>query len=129
MRAGLDQVVVRSTDAPSGDERGFGVHEPSFGPDERFAICDKMVILFVFLLGVGNFALQRAVLSSRHPVLREMRWLVDGLGGRASLGLEFVLLVAALLLVAGGHPGWAWAYLGYSVLNALAAWLILSRRI
>ena len=88
-----------------------------------------MVILFVFLLGVGNFALQRAVLSSRHPVLREMRWLVEGLGGRASLVLEFVLLVVALLLVAGGHPGWAWAYLAYSVLNALAAWLILSRRI
>lgn len=88
-----------------------------------------MVILFVFLLGVGNFALHRAVMSSRHPALREMRWLVEGLGGRASLVLEFALLVAALLPVAAGHPGWAWAYLAYSVLNALAAWLILSRRI
>jgi hypothetical protein len=85
--------------------------------------------LFVFLLGVGNFALNRAVLSSRHPVLDQMRWLVDGLGGRASQVLEFVLLVAALLLAAAGHAAWAWAYLAYSVLNALAAWLILSRRI
>jgi hypothetical protein len=129
LRAKLDQAVVRSTDVPAGDEGVSGVHEPPFTVDQRFAICDKMVILFVFLLGVGNFALQRAVLSSRHPVLREMRWLVEGLGGRASLLLEFVLLFVALLLVAGGHPGWAWAYLAYSVLNALAAWLILSRRI
>ena len=88
-----------------------------------------MVILFVFLLGVGNFALHQAVLRSRHPILGEMRWLVEGLGGRASLVLEFVLLLAALLLAAGGHPGWAWAYLAYSLLNALAGWLILSRRI
>jgi len=88
-----------------------------------------MVIFFVFLLGIGNFALQRAVLSSSHPAVAQMSWLVNGLGGHASLVLEFALLLAALLLVAAGHPGWAWAYLGYSVLNALAAWLILSRRI
>lgn len=129
MRGALDQVVMRSTDVPLGDERAFGVHEPPFATDQRFANCDKMVILFVFLLGVGNFALHRAVLRSGHPALGEMRWLVGGLGGSASLLLEFVLLVAALLLVAGGHPGWAWAYLAYSTLNALAAWLILSRRI
>ena len=88
-----------------------------------------MVIFFVFLLGIGNFALHRAVLSSGHPLLAQMTWLVDGLGGRASLVLEFALLLAALLLVAGSHPGWAWGYLGYSALNALAAWLILSHRI
>lgn len=88
-----------------------------------------MVILFVFLLGVGNFALHRAVLASGHPALGEMRWLVRGFGGRASFVLEFVLLCAALLLAAAGHPGWAWAYLAYSALNGLAAWLILSRRI
>ncbi len=88
-----------------------------------------MVIFFVFLLGVGNFALHRAVLVSRHPALTQLAWLVEGLGGRASLVLEFVLLLAALLLVANGHPSWAWAYLGYSMLNAFAAWLILSRRI
>ena len=87
-----------------------------------------MVILFVFLLGVGNFALHRAVLDSGHPALAEVAWLVEGLGRRASLVLEFVLLLAALLLVAGGHPGWAWGYFAYSGLNGLAAWLMLSRR-
>jgi hypothetical protein len=88
-----------------------------------------MVIFFVFLLGIGNFALHRAVLASGHPALAQLGWLVRGLGGRASLMLEFALLFAALLLAAGGRPGWALAYLAYSVLNALAAWLILSRRI
>jgi hypothetical protein len=68
------------------------------------------------------------VLGSGHPALAELGWLVQSLGGRASLLLEFVLLVAALLLAAAGHPGWAWVYFGYSALNALAAWLILTRR-
>ena len=90
---------------------------------------DKMVILFVFLLGIGNFALHRAVLGSGHPALAQLGWLTTRMAGRASLALEFVLLLAALLLAAGGHPGWAWTYLGYSALNGIAAWLILSRRI
>ena len=87
-----------------------------------------MVILFVFALGVGNFAIHKAVLDSRHPLLAQMAWLVDRFGGRGSLVLEFVVLLAALLLVAAGHTGWAWAYLGYSALNALAAWFILAGR-
>ena len=60
--------------------------------------------------------------------MAHMAWLVSGLGGRASLVLEFALLFLALLLAAAGHPGWAWVYFAYSAINALAAWLILSRR-
>jgi hypothetical protein len=88
-----------------------------------------MAIFCVFLLGIGNFALHQAVLKSGHPILDQMRWLVNSLGGRGSLALEFALLLAALLLVAGGHPGWVWAYGGYSAINMLSAWLVLSRRI
>lgn len=88
-----------------------------------------MVILFVFLLGIGNFALHQAVLKSGHPLLGQVRWLIDSLRGRGSMALEFALLLAALLLVDGGHPGWAWVYGGYSAVNGLSAWLILSRRI
>jgi uncharacterized protein (UPF0333 family) len=58
-----------------------------------------------------------------------MAWLVSLLGGRGSLALEFALLLAAMLLVASGHPGWAWAYLGYTALNGLTAWLLLSGRV
>jgi hypothetical protein len=128
LRAALDQVVVRSTGDPAGDERGCQVHEAPSATDERFTIRRPMVIFFVFLLGIGNFALHRAVLGSGHPALEKMGWLTRGFGGQASLVLEFVLLLAALLLAAAGHPGWAWVYFSYSALNALAAWLILSRR-
>jgi hypothetical protein len=85
--------------------------------------------LFVFALGIGNFTLHKAVLESGHPLLAQMAWLVDVLGGRGSLALEFVVLVAAMLLVAGGEPGWVWVYLAYSGLNGLAGWLILSQRL
>jgi hypothetical protein len=128
LRAKLDEVVQRSTDNPAADEPSCGAHQPPSATDERFANCDSVVIFFVFLLGIGNFALHRAVLRSGHPALAQLAWLVGGLGGHASMAIEFALLLAALLLAAGGHPGWAWVYFGYSVLNALAAWLILSRR-
>ncbi|WEK45468.1 MAG: hypothetical protein P0Y56_10520 [Candidatus Andeanibacterium colombiense] len=87
-----------------------------------------MAILLTFLLGIGNFALHKAVLESRHPVVALLpRFLVSS-GGRASMVAEFAILLAVMLLVSGGHPGWAWAYLAYSASNALAAWLILSHR-
>ena len=87
-----------------------------------------MALVFTFLLGVGNFAMHKAVLESRHPMLAQMPWM-ELMGGRFSLALEFILLLGALLLAAGGHPGWGCAYLAYSALNGLAGWLILSRRV
>lgn len=129
MRVTVDEVVERSTGGQRGDERGSAVHERPSVADERFVDCGQMVILFVFALGVGNFALHRAVLDSRHPLVAQMAWLVDRFGGRGSLVLEFAVLLGAMLLAADGRPGWAWAYLGYSALNAIAAWLILSRRV
>ena len=86
------------------------------------------LIVLTLLLGIGNFAMHKAVLESRHPLLAQMPWM-EMLGGRFSLALEFLLLVGALLLLASGHPGWAWAYFAYSALNAVSAWLILSRRV
>lgn len=86
-----------------------------------------VALLLTFLLGVGNFALHKAVLESSHPLLRRMPSLV--LGGRASLLAEFIVLLGALLLVGNGYARWALAYLCYTAFNAVAAWLILSRRI
>ncbi len=87
-----------------------------------------MAILFTFLFGIGNFALHKAVLESRHPVIGLLpRFLVRS-GGRASLIAEFAVLLAVLLLVANGHTGWSWGYFAYTASNAVAAWLILSNR-
>jgi hypothetical protein len=45
-----------------------------------------------------------------------------------TLGLEFAVLVVAML-AANSDPLWAWAYTGYSAINAAAAWAILTGRI
>lgn len=86
-------------------------------------------ILVTFLCGIANFVLHKAVLECGHPLIRQMSWLFNPLGGRFSLVFEFVLLLGAMLLVGQGMSGWALAYAGYSLLNGLSAWLILSGRI
>ncbi|RKF19029.1 hypothetical protein D6851_13475 [Altericroceibacterium spongiae] len=88
-----------------------------------------MAILVIFLLGIGNFALHKAVLESRHPMIWQRQWLTEKLGENFSLFVEFLVLLCALLLVANGFAGWIWAYIGYSAVNGLAGWLILSHRI
>ena len=63
-----------------------------------------MAILFTFLLGIGNFAIHKAVLESGHPMLGKMPWFVHMLGGRVSMATEFLILLAALLM--GSVPAW-----------------------
>lgn len=88
-----------------------------------------MLLGLVFAMGVANFAMHRAVLNSGHPLLAQAPWLFTLLGGRLSLLLEFVMLLGAMLMVAGGADGWLWFYAGYSAVNAGSVWLILSGRI
>jgi hypothetical protein len=88
-----------------------------------------MALVAIFFLGIVNFAMHAAILHSGHPMLGQSRWYVHGLGGRVTLATEFLLLIAALLLASGGRWWPAWIYLGYSLLNGVAAWLILTRRV
>jgi hypothetical protein len=88
-----------------------------------------LAVLIVFCLGIGNFALHRAVLESGHPLIGQIPGSIHLLGGRLTLVAEFVVLLVAMLLTANGWPALAWAYGAYSGLNALAAWLILTGRI
>lgn len=88
-----------------------------------------MMIALVFLLGICNIAVHKAVIESRHPALERMPGFLRVLGGGATLVAEFVLLLGALLLAANGHPNWARAYLVYSAINGVSGWLILTRRI
>jgi len=83
----------------------------------------------IFMAGVANFALNRAVFDSGHPLLARLPRSSRMLGSRAALVTEFVVLFFALLLSVRGWPGFVWAYLAYSAFNGLAAWLILSRRV
>ena len=88
-----------------------------------------MALVLLFLLGVANFAMHKAVLESRHPLLGRMPWYIHLLGGRFSLGVEFLVLLGAMLMASQGASGWAWGYAGYTVVNGVSAWLILSHRV
>ncbi|QUL37253.1 hypothetical protein [Erythrobacter sp. JK5] len=88
-----------------------------------------IAVAIIFLLGIGNFAIHRAVLESGHPLVGQMPGFVRSVGGRLTIVAEFVVLLAALLLAANGWPALAWAYLAYTALNAGAAWLILTGRV
>jgi hypothetical protein len=86
-------------------------------------------LAIMFLLGIGNFALHRAVLDSGHPLVEQLPGLAQSLGGRLTLAAEFLVLLAAMLLVANDWSELAWVYAGYSALNVASAWLILSGRV
>jgi hypothetical protein len=88
-----------------------------------------MGLILTFLLGIGNFAVHKAVLESHHPLLGRVPWFFHLLGGRFSLAVEFVMLLGALLMVQQGATMWALFYAGYSVVNMVSAWLILTRRV
>lgn len=87
-----------------------------------------MAILIVFVLGIVNFAAHRAVLESGHPLVDAMPHLFRRLGGRMSLVVEFAMLLGSMWMVSAGSNGWALAYICYTAVNGLAAWLILSGR-
>lgn len=88
-----------------------------------------MAIILTFLLGIGNFAMHKAVLESRHPLIGQVPWFFDVMGGRFSLAIEFLMLLGALVAINGGSTGWAWGYAAYSLLNGLSGWMILSGRV
>lgn len=68
-----------------------------------------MAIFFLFLLGIGNFAMHKAVLESGHALLGQVPWFFHLLGGRFSLLVEFLMLLGTMLMVAQGSAGWAWS--------------------
>ncbi len=103
--------------------------ERQFQTDEGFRNFVTMAIALIFLLGIANFALHKAVMESGHPLLGQMPWFVQTMGGKLTFMTEFLVLLAAMMLAANGWAGLFWAYLIYTGLNALAAWLIFSDRI
>lgn len=115
------------------DGRGSFADERLFPTDEISRNNQTMAIWFAilicFLLGIGNFALHKAVLESGHPLLGQMPGFVHMLGGRMSLLTEFMVLLAAMLLIWSGWPAVLGAYFLFSLLNGVAAWMILTNRI
>lgn len=88
-----------------------------------------MALIVLFILGVGNFAMHRAVAFSGHPMVMRTPLFAHQLGRYFSLLTEYLMLLACMLMTAQGSAGWVWGYGLYTMANGLAAWLILSRRI
>jgi hypothetical protein len=86
-------------------------------------------VIIIFVLGIGNFTLHRAVMESGHPLLSAWPGFARPMGRRIAFGTEFLVLLLALLLAANGWPGFAYAYGVYTACNALASWLMLSGRV
>ncbi len=87
-----------------------------------------MMIGMIFLLGIVNFAVHKAVIESAHPLLDTLPASFRARGGRLSLLFEFLLLVGAMLMAANGWPTAAWVYGLYSALNIITGWLLLTGR-
>lgn len=88
-----------------------------------------MGIMLVFILGIGNFAAQRALLESGHPMLTSLSPGAFKFARAASLSFEFVLLLAAMLAMRSGVNYWLGLYAGYTLINIGAAYMLVSRRI
>ncbi|ASP28993.1 hypothetical protein CHH26_00965 [Qipengyuania flava] len=84
-----------------------------------------MTIGILFILGVANFALHRAMLDSDHPLLASLPPALRANGGRLSLAFEFLILLLAMLLAVNGWPSAAWVYGLYTLINAGTAWVLL----
>lgn len=88
-----------------------------------------MVLIVLFLLGIANFAMHKAVLESGHPMVERIGWMRPRSPVPISLVMEFAILLSTLLFVANGWPGLALVYAIYSALNGFSAWAILTGRI
>lgn len=89
----------------------------------------NVAVIIIFMLGIGNFTMHRAVMESGHPLLRAWPAMAGQLGRIMALGCEFLVLLIALMLAAKGWPAFAFAYAIYTACNALASWLMLSGRV
>jgi hypothetical protein len=89
-----------------------------------------MYLIACFFMGVGNFAMHKAVVESGHPFVEDTkRYFGRHFGRSGSYILEFALLTGAMLMAYGGSGWFAAIYLGYTLSNALSAWLLLSGKI
>lgn len=88
-----------------------------------------MVLALLFVLGVANFAIHKAVLESGHPLLDTLPGPMRGGGGRMSLAFEFIVLLSAMLMATNAWPGAAVVYFIYSLLNLVTGWMLLEGRI
>ncbi len=89
-----------------------------------------MAVVLCFLLGIANFAMHKAVIDSSHPFVEDTKlYFGRYLGKSGSYVFEFLLLLGAMIFANLGSTIIVVFYVLYSLLNMLAAWLLLSGRV
>ncbi len=89
-----------------------------------------MLLIICFLLGIANFAMHKAVIDSDHPFVHDSKlYFGRHIGPYGSYIIEYILLLGTLYFAHNGSIIIPICYLGYTLFNALAAWLLLSGRV
>jgi hypothetical protein len=88
-----------------------------------------MLVVFCFLMGIANFAMHKAVAESGHPFVEDTkRYFGKHFSPYGSYAIELALLIGAMLFAQGGAMWTVLVYWAYTGMNAVATWLLLSRR-
>lgn len=89
-----------------------------------------LYLIICFVLGVANFAMHKAVVESGHPFVEDTKlYFGRHFGRNGSYAIEFVMLAAAMIFAASGSWVIVIFYTIYTLLNMLAAYLLLSGRV
>jgi hypothetical protein len=87
-------------------------------------------VVAIFIMGIANFAMHRAVVESGHPFVRDSKlYFGRHIGKNGSYILEFAVLLGMMTLAANGSWFAPAVYGIYTALNMLAAWLLLTGRV
>jgi hypothetical protein len=88
-----------------------------------------MLLIVCFVMGVGNFAMHKAVSESGHPFVEETKlYFSPNFSPYGSYAIELALLIGALWFAHDGSLAVALTYGVYTGINAVATWLLLSGR-
>jgi hypothetical protein len=84
-----------------------------------------MYIFIIFLCGIGNFTMHKAMLESNHPIMAQARGgFRKFLGPYGSYILEFFMLLAAMIFADMGMLTAVIFYFVYTLANCAAAWVL-----
>jgi len=88
-----------------------------------------MYLIIIFICGVANFAMHKAMMESDHPLITEARAsFYRLLGPYGGYILEFVFLAAALIFANMGMLSSVIFYFVYTLANGAGALVLLSNK-
>mgnify|MGYP005988786665 CR=1 FL=1 len=86
-------------------------------------------LIFIFLAGIGNFAMHRALIESRDPIVQASVLPVQRAMGRyTSYAFEFVLLLMTMMFSQSWPIAMLLLYGIYTAINAVVFALLTNRR-